>query len=64
MRLQEGETVDSSVAFLLRRQQRTTAPRLAVDLSRYPEAQSIEVRPHDLETYDELARNRDDDPDQ
>jgi len=54
----------SSVAFLLRRQQRTSAPRLAVDLSRHPEAQSIEVRPHDLETYDELARNRDDDPDQ
>jgi hypothetical protein len=53
----------SSVAFLLRRQQRNT-PRLAVDLSRHPEAQSIEVRPHDLETYDELAHNRDDDPDQ
>ncbi len=53
----------SSVAFLLRRQQHTT-PRLAVDLSRHPEAQSIEVRPHDLETYDELARNRDDDSDQ
>jgi hypothetical protein len=52
----------SSVAFLLRRQQRST-PRLAVDLSRHPEAQSIEVRPHDLETYDELAHNRDDDSD-
>jgi transposase len=54
----------SSVAFLLRRQQRTTSPRLAVDLSRHPEAQSIEVRPRDLETYDELARHRDDDSDQ
>jgi transposase len=54
----------SSVAFLLRRQLRSTAPRLAVDLSRHPEAQSIDVRPHDLETYDELARNRDDEPDQ
>jgi hypothetical protein len=53
----------SSVAFLLRRQQRTK-PRLAVDLSRHPEAQSIEVRPHDLETYDELARNRDEESDQ
>jgi hypothetical protein len=55
----------SSVAFLLRRQQRSaqsTTP-LAVDLSRHPEAQSIDVRPHDLETYDELARI-DDDPDQ
>jgi transposase len=54
----------SSVAFLLRRQLRSGSPRLAVDLSRHPEAQSIDVRPHDLETYDELARNRDDDPDQ
>jgi hypothetical protein len=34
---------------------------MAVDLSRHPEAQAIEVRPHDLETYDELARNDDDD---
>jgi hypothetical protein len=52
----------SSVAFLLRKQQRSApspAP-LAVDLSRHPEAQSIEVRPHDLETYDELARPHDD----
>jgi transposase len=54
----------SSVAFLLRRQQRTASPRLAVDLSRHPEAQSVEVRPRDLETYDELARHRDDDSDQ
>ena len=54
----------SSVAFLLRKHQRSaksTAP-LAVDLSRHPEAQSIDVRPHDLETYDELARKHDDDP--
>ena len=50
----------SSVAFLLRKQQRSaTSPApLPVDLSRHPEAQAIEVRPHDLETYDELARNR------
>jgi hypothetical protein len=46
----------SSVAFLLRRQQRATPAPGAVDLSRHPEAQSIEVRPHNLETYDELAR--------
>ena len=52
----------SSVAFLLRRQVRPTL--LAVDLSRHPQAQSLDVRPHDLETYDELARtqnNPDDD---
>jgi transposase len=48
-----------SVAFLLRRQpQRRVA---ALDLSAYPQAQSIDVRPHDLETYDELARSQDDD---
>jgi len=44
----------SSVAFLLRRQARPTP--LALDLSRYPQAQSLDVRPHALETYDELAR--------
>ncbi len=50
----------SSVAFLLRKQQRSAPAPMAVDLSRHPEAQAIEVRPHDLETYDELARNDDD----
>ncbi len=49
----------SSVAFLLRRQPRQTL--LALDLSRHPQAQSIEVRPHDLETYDALAHTQDDD---
>ena len=53
----------SSVAFLLRRQQRSTPALLAVDLSRHPEAQAVEVRPHDLETYDELARDHDQDDD-
>jgi transposase len=47
----------SSVAFLLRRQQRSAPSPMAVDLSRHPAAQAIEVRPHDLETYDELCRN-------
>ena len=55
----------SSVAFLLRKRQQTTpgAAPMAVDLSRHPEVQSIDVQPHDLETYDELARH-DDDPDE
>ncbi len=55
----------SSVAFLLRKQQRTAAAPapLLVDLSRHPEAQAIDVQPHDLETYDELAHS-DDDTDQ
>ena len=47
----------SSVAFLLRQRHRT-AP-LPLDLSRHPQAQNLNVRPHDLETYDELAHNRD-----
>jgi hypothetical protein len=54
----------SSVAFLLRRQQRSAAAPMAVDLSRHPAAQAVEVRPHDLETYDELARNDDDESEQ
>jgi transposase len=49
----------SSVAFLLRRKPRSTPT--AIDLSRYPQAQSVDVRPHDLETYDELTRSKDDD---
>jgi transposase len=49
----------SSVAFLLRRQPRNA--RLAIDLSRHPEAQALEVRPHDLEIYDDLARTKNDD---
>ena len=50
----------SSVAFLLRRHPRP-APLPALDLSRHPEAQALDVRPHDLETYDELAHPHDDD---
>jgi transposase len=48
-----------SVAFLLCRQPRPR--RVALDLSGHPQAQSIDVRPHNLETYDELARPQDDD---
>ena len=53
----------SSVAFLLRRHPRP-APLPALDLSRHPEAQALNVRPHDLETYDELAHPHDDDSEQ
>src|SRR5580658_106136 len=53
----------SSVAFLLRRNQRSSALP-ALDLSCYPEAHALDVRPHDLETYDELAHSHDDDPEQ
>jgi transposase len=55
--LERSTPRSSSVAFLLRRQPRATP--LALDLSRHPQAQSLDVRPHDLETYDELARNED-----
>jgi transposase len=44
----------SSVAFLLQRQPRPSLP--ALDLSHLPQAQSLDVRPHNLETYDELVR--------
>jgi hypothetical protein len=54
--LQRNTPRASSVAFLLRRQERPTL--LALDLSGHPLAQSIDVRPHDLETYDELARTQ------
>ncbi|MEA2911897.1 MAG: hypothetical protein QOJ15_3978 [Bradyrhizobium sp.] len=47
----------SSVAFLLRRQPRSTP--LALDLSHHPQAQLLDIQPHDLETYDELARTKD-----
>ena len=57
--LQRNTPRACSVAFLLRREPR--APRVALDLSGHPQAQSIDVRPHDLEIYDELARTQDDD---
>jgi transposase len=50
----------SSVAFLLRKQQRSLPAPPTVDLSRHPEAQAIHVRPHNLENYDELARRHND----
>jgi transposase len=52
--LQRNTPRASSVAFLLRRQPRQN--RLAVDLSRHPQAEAVDVRPHALESYDELAR--------
>jgi len=55
----------SSVAFILSRRQRSrqnTAP-IPVDLSRHPELESLDVIPHDLESYDELT-DQDDEPDE
>jgi transposase len=50
----------ASVEFLLRQSHRS-AP-LPLDLRRHPQAESVDVRPHDLETYDELAQRRDKEP--
>jgi transposase len=50
----------SSVAFILSRRQRTqqsSAPP-PVDLSRHPEMQSLDITPHDLESYDELTNKK------
>jgi hypothetical protein len=57
--LERGTPRAYSVAFLLRREPRT-AP-MHVDLSGHPQAQAIDVRPHNLETYDELAHRQDED---
>jgi transposase len=54
--LERGTPRASSVAFLLSRRPRSNQPTL--DLSRHPQAQSVDVRPHDLGTYDELARTQ------
>jgi len=54
--LARGTPRASQVEWLLYRQQaRKPQP---VDLSRYPEAQNLEIQPHDLETYDELANKK------
>ena len=59
--LERGTPRASSVAFLLRQQQQKISQLPAIDLSRHPQAQFIDVQPHDLETYDELARHDKDD---
>jgi transposase len=53
----------SSVAFILNQRRRSNKRRtpLPVDLSRHPELDNLSVTPHDLETYDDLAK---DDPDE
>lgn len=50
----------ASVEFLLRQSNRATP--LPLDLRRHPQAESVQIRPHDLESYDELAQRRDDEP--
>jgi transposase len=50
----------SSVAFLLRRLPKSSSP--ALDLSRHPHAAGLHLPPHDLKTYDQLARQHQEDP--
>jgi len=53
----------SSVAFILNQRRRSHKKRtlVPVDLSRHPGLEDISVTPHNLETYDDLAK---DDPDE
>ena len=60
--LQRNTPRASSVAFLLRRQPRPTP--LASISATIRKPNRIDIRPHDLETYDELARTQDDDNDE
>jgi hypothetical protein len=52
----------SSVAFILNQRQRSNKRRIPppVDLSRRPELENFSVTPHNLETYDDLAKNEPD----
>lgn len=57
----------SSVAFILCRRHRMQRrrPPLPVNLTRRPDLADLHVKPHDLETYDELSHNDpEDDPEQ
>ena len=51
----------SSVAFILNQHRRFRKRRVPVpvDLSRYPELEHLSVTPHNLETYDDLAKDDD-----
>jgi transposase len=55
----------SSVAFILNKRRRSSGRQVPapVDLSHRPELEDLSVTPHDLETYDDLAKD-DDDTDQ
>ena len=49
----------SSVEFILNQRRRSNKRRVAapVDLSRHPELENLSVTPHNLETYDDLAKD-------
>jgi hypothetical protein len=60
--LEHGTPRVSSVAFLLRKHQRSRQrPALApVDLSQHPELAALDMQPQNLEVYDELTKQDDD----
>ena len=60
--LEHGTPRVSSVAFLLRKYQRSRQRRAPapVDLSQHPELASLNMQPQNLEVYDELAKKNDD----
>ena len=53
----------SSVTFILNQRRRSNRQRTPspIDLSRRPELENLSVTPHNLETYDELAKDNDTD---
>jgi transposase len=60
--LEHGTPRVSSVAFLLRKHQRSRQRQAPapVDLSQHPELASLHMQPQNLEVYDELAKQNDD----
>jgi len=60
--LEHGTPRVSSVAFLLRQHQRSRQRRAPapVDLSQHPELAALDMRPQNLEVYDELTKQDDD----
>ena len=60
--LEHGTPRVSSVAFLLRKHQRSRQRRAPapVDLSQHPELAALDMQPQNLEVYDELTKQDDD----
>ena len=60
--LEHGTPRVSSVAFLLRKHQRSRQRQALapVDLSQHPELAALDMQPQNLEVYDELTKQDDD----
>ena len=61
-----GSPRPRSIRFLLERSlhEDHESPRIAVPLPQDTKIRDVYVRPHDLKSYDELIRDRDDEPEQ